>query len=86
MAQVPTIDYILNMKPVILAVSIVISFSLGITAYLWNQLAVAIAFTIIVPVSLLYLLISKRYKVETPEKSEKKKKSAVDNYFHPMEK
>lgn len=74
------------MKSILIIVFMVISFSLGITAYLWEQVAVAIAFAIIVPVSLLYVLISGRYKKTNIKKKEKKKNSAIDNYFHPVEK
>lgn len=65
---------------------IVISFSLGITAFLWNQMAVAITFAIILPVASLYVLISGRYKNNRKEKKAKKKKDPIDNYFHPVEK
>jgi len=70
------------MKSILLTLCIIISFSAGITAYMWGQLAVAIALTIIAPVGLLYIMVSKRYgtKREKPEK--KRRQSAVDNYFH----
>jgi hypothetical protein len=74
------------MKSVILIVLIVISFSLGISAYLWEQLAVAILFSIIFPVISLYFLISGRYKDTENTVKPKKKKKPVDNYFHPVEK
>lgn len=74
------------MKSILLMIGIVISFSLGITAYIWDQLAVAIAFSIIIPVCLLYLIISGRYKKESKTPEKKKMNSAVDNYFHPVDK
>ena len=78
------IGYVL--KVFLIMVPIVISFSLGITAYMWNQPALAILFTIITPVASLYVLISSRYKKTNKKKSNKKKKDPVDNYFHPVEK
>lgn len=70
------------MKSILLVLFIIISFSAGITAFMWGQLAAAVALAIIAPVGLLYLLISTRYasKEEKPEK--KKRQTAVDNYFH----
>ena len=69
------------MKSIILVILVVTSFSLGITAYIWDQLAVAIAFTIIFPVISLYYLISGRYKYPKKENAKKRKKNPVDNYF-----
>lgn len=66
---------------------ILISFSAGITSFLWNQLAAAIALGIIIPVVLLYFLISRRYRSDEPKSPKKKKRqNAVDNYFNPVEK
>ena len=65
---------------------IIISFSLGITAFLWNQLAVAITFAIILPIVSLYFLVAGRYKNNKKEKKAKKEKVPIDNYFHPVEK
>lgn len=74
------------MKSVLLILFIVISFSLGVTAFIWEQLAAAIGFTIILPVLALYLLISGRYKKSEKKNKKKIKKNPVDNYFHPVEK
>lgn len=71
------------MKSVIIMILTVISFSIGITAFLWAQTAVAIIFSIILPILSLYVLMSCRDK---KKKDKKKKKDPVDNYFHPMEK
>lgn len=73
------------MKSVIIMILIVISFSIGITAFLWEQTAIAIIFSIILPILSLYILMSGRYQKNKKEKR-KKKKDPVDNYFHPMEK
>lgn len=61
----------------------VISFSVGITAFLWQQIAVAITFTIILPLLSLYYLMTGRYRKDAVAKDRKKKKNPVDNYFHP---
>ncbi|MBN2656981.1 MAG: hypothetical protein JXR86_07965 [Spirochaetales bacterium] len=70
------------MKSILLVIFIIISFSAGITAFMWGQLAVAVALSIIAPVGLLYLLISNRYKTRDEKPEKKKRQTAVDNYFH----
>ena len=74
------------MKSVILMILIVISFSLGITAFLWKQPAIAIIFSIIIPLVTLYSLISDRYRNKQNTVKAKKKKEPIDNYFYPVKK
>ena len=63
----------------------VISFSLGITAFLWSQYAIAILFSIIIPVISLYYIFSSRYRKKETDNFKIKEKSPKDNYFHPVE-
>jgi len=74
------------MISIILVILIVISFALGLTAFLWKQMAVAIAFSIILPIMFLFYLVSPRYNKSNKNKKRKAPKDPVDNYFHPMEK
>lgn len=74
------------MKSMIIMFFIVISFALGLTAFLWGQMAVAIAFTIIIPITSLYYLMSPRYNKSKKNRKRKAQKDPVDNYFHPIEK
>jgi predicted membrane protein len=72
------------MKSVLLIFLSIISFSLGITAFIWEQLALALLFSIIFPVLALYVIMSDRYKNNKEKKEKFSKKEPVDNYFHPV--
>lgn len=74
------------MKSILITILTVISFALGLTAFLWEQPALAIIFSIILPIIALYFLISPRYKDQEKNSHRKHKKDPVDNYFHPVEK
>ncbi len=65
----------------LLVIISVVSISIGLTSFLWNQYSLAILFTIIIPLIMIYILISANYKKKPSNELEDE---PSDNYFNPV--